>query len=94
GTGRNVYLIRQNIDRLYGEYLVTAVVIATGPGQAIKNLLRHIRAHRPETLARRSRLTVVQIGEHAPERLDLHTADGPVDGATVVAVVYGEDNDV
>jgi hypothetical protein len=32
GTGRNVYLIRQNIEHLSGEHLVSAVVLARGRG--------------------------------------------------------------
>jgi hypothetical protein len=93
GTGRNVYLIRQNLDHLYGEYLVRAVVLAPGPGRAVKGLLRHVRLHRPAAIARRSRLTVVRIGENAPEPPDLHGADSPGDEVTVVTVAFGEDND-
>jgi hypothetical protein len=92
GTGRNVYLIRQDIDHQYGEYLVRAVVIAAGPGRAVKDLLRHVRTHHPAAIARRSRLTVLCIGENAPERIDPHEADRPSEEATIVAVVFGEDD--
>jgi hypothetical protein len=94
GTGRNVYLIRQDIDHLDGEYLVRAVVLAAGRGRAVKDLLRHVRTHHPATIARGSRLTVVQIGENAPERIDAHEADRPGEEATIVAVVFGEDDRV
>jgi hypothetical protein len=89
GTGRNVYLIRQDIDHLNGEYLVHAVVIAPGPGRAIKDLLRHVRLHHPAAIARRSRLSVVLIGENTPAKIDTQEADGSGDEATVVAVVLG-----
>jgi hypothetical protein len=92
GTGRNVYLIRQNLDHLYGEYLVSAVVIAPGPGRAVKDLLRHVRLHRPAAIARRSRLSVVRIGENAPRQLDPDEVSHPDDEALVVAVVFGEDD--
>ena len=68
GTGRSVYLIRQNIDYLDGEYLARAVIIAPGPGRAVKELLRHVRLHHPAAIARRSRLSVVRIGENTPAR--------------------------
>src|SRR5262245_10552012 len=77
GTGRSVYLIRQDIDRLYGEYLVRAVVIAPRPGRAIKELLRYVRLHHPAALARRSRLSVVWIGENAPAQLNLQGVNHP-----------------
>jgi hypothetical protein len=90
-AGRNVYLIRQDIDRLYGEYLVRAVVIAPGPGRAVKGLLRYVRTHRPAAVARRGRLAVLRIGENAPGRIDPDGAGGG-EGATVVAAVFGEDD--
>jgi hypothetical protein len=92
GTGRSVYLIRQNIDHLYGAYLARAVIIAPGPGRAVKELLRHVRLHRPAAIARRSRLDVVRIGENAPAQLDSHGLNHPSGEATVVAVVFGEDD--
>jgi hypothetical protein len=90
-TIRNVYLIRQDLSHLCGEYLTTAVVIAAGPGRAIKSLLRHIRTHHPTAIAQRSRLRVTRIGENAPNLLDLHKTDDPGDEATIVATVFGED---
>ena|SRR5437660_7373063 len=93
GTGRNVYLIRQNLDHLYGEYLVAAVVIATGPGRAVKDLLRHVRTHHPAALAHRSRLSVVRIGENAPRQLELDGVNHPDDEAIIVVVTFGEDAD-
>ncbi len=92
GTGRNVYLIRQHVDRLYGEYLVRAVVIAPGPGRAVKDLLRHVRTHHPGAVARRSRLTVVSLGENAPARIDPKDADQSDDEAAIVAVVMGRED--
>jgi hypothetical protein len=92
GTGRSVYLVRQNIDHLFGEYLVRAVVIAPGPGRAVKELLRHVRLHRPAAIARRSRLSVVRIGENASAQLDAHGVNHPGGEVTVVAVVFGEDD--
>jgi hypothetical protein len=92
-SGRNVYLIRQNIDRLYGEYLVRAVVIAHGPGRAVKGLLRHVRTHHPAAIARPGRLSVLRIGANAPDRIDTEWADGD-EGATVVATLFGEDDPV
>ena len=94
GTGRTAYLIRQDIDRLYGEYLVRAVVIAPGPGRAVKDLLRHVRTHYPAAVARRSRLTVVPIGENAPERIDPKETDHADGEAAIVAVVLGRDGRV
>jgi hypothetical protein len=94
GTGRNVYLIRQDVDRLYGEYLVRAVVIATGPGRAVKDLLRHVRTHHPAAIARRSRLTAVPIGENAPSQIDPKHAGQAGDEAAIVAVVMGRDDQV
>ncbi len=94
GTGRDVYLIRQDIDRMDGEYLVRAVVIAAGPGRAVKDLLRHVRTHHPAAIARRSRLTVVPIGENAPARIDQQEADRASDEATIVAIVLGRDDRV
>jgi hypothetical protein len=93
GTGRNVYLIQQNVIRQYGEYLVSAVVLAPGPGRAVKALLRHVRLHHPRVTARRSRLTVSRIGENAPESLDLPGVENPGCEATVVAVVFDQDDD-
>jgi hypothetical protein len=92
GTGLNVYLIRQDIDRLYGEYLVRAVVIAAGAGRAVKALPRHIRAHHPAAVARRTRLTALRIGDNAPAGIDPSDTDRPGEEATVVAVVLGEDD--
>lgn len=92
GTGRNVYLIRQDLGRLCGEYLVRAVVIAPGPGRAVKDLLRHIRTHHPAAVARRGRLTVVPIGENAPVRIDPEDADPAGDEAAIVTVVMGRDD--
>jgi hypothetical protein len=89
GTDRNVYLIRQNLNHLDGEHLVRAVVIAPGPGRAVKDLLRHVRFHHPAAIARRSRLSVVRIGENAPSRIDPQEADDTGDEATIVAVVLG-----
>jgi hypothetical protein len=94
GTGRNVYLIRQDLDQLHGEYLVRAVVLAAGPGRAVKDLLRHVRTHHPAALARRSRLSVVRIGENAPGRIDPQGADHAGDEATIVALVLGQDDRV
>jgi hypothetical protein len=94
GTGRNVYLIRQHVDRLYGEYLVRAVVIAPGPGRAVKDLLRYVRTHHPAAIARRCRLTVVPIGENAPTRIDTKETDHADDEAAIVAVVLGRDDRV
>lgn len=91
GPRRNVYLIRQDLTYLHGEYLVNAVVIAPGPGRAIKSLLRHIRTHHPAVIAQRSRLRVTRIGDNAPDLLDLPSADDPGDEATIVAIVFGED---
>jgi hypothetical protein len=93
GKGRNVYLIRQDLDHLYGEYLVAAVVIAPGPGRAVKDLLRHVRTHHPAALAHRSRLRVVRIGENAPRQLDPDAVNHPEDEALVVVVTFGEDAD-
>jgi hypothetical protein len=92
-TGRNVYLIRHNTDHLDGEYLVRAVVIANGPGRAVKALLRHVRSQCPGAIAQRSRLTMVQIGENAPDQLAPDTGVCPDEQAAVVAVVYGKPND-
>ena len=92
GTGLNVYLVRQDIDGLDGEYLVRAVVIASGPGRAVKDLLRHVRLHHPAAVAQRSRLSVVRIGENAPAQLGVHGANHPGGEVTVVAVVLGEDD--
>jgi hypothetical protein len=89
GTGRNVYLIRQNLDHLDGEYLDRAVVIAAGPGRAVKDLLRHVRTYQPAAVARRSRLTVACIGENAPARIDPQETDHAGDEATIIAVVLG-----
>ena len=89
-NGRSVYLIRQDIVHLEGEYLVRAVVIASGPGRAVKDLLRHVRTHHPAAVARRSRLDVVRIGENAPERIDSQVADNAGEEATIVAVVIAE----
>jgi hypothetical protein len=89
-TGRNVYLIRQRVDRLCGEHLDRAVVIAAGPGRAVKALLRYVRTYRPAAIARRSRLIVLQIGENPPDRLESVLAASPDDGAVIVAVVYGD----
>lgn len=86
-TGQNVYLIRQDIDHLDGEHLVRAVVIAPGPGRAVKDLLRHVRFHHPAAIARRSRLSVVCIGENAPARIGPEDADHAGSAATIVAVV-------
>jgi hypothetical protein len=91
-TTRNVYLIRQDIDHLFGEYLVRAVVLAAGPGRAIKALLRHLRTNHSTVFAQRSRLTAVQIGANAPTVLEPHAADCITDEATIVAVVFGKDN--
>ena len=92
GTGRSVYLIRQNIDYLDGEYLVRAVVIAPGPERAVKELLRHVRLHHPAAIAQSSRLNVVRIGENAPAQLDPHWVNHPGGEVTVVAIVFGEDD--
>jgi hypothetical protein len=94
GTGRNVYLIRQDLDHLDGAYLVRAVVRAPGPGQAVKDLLRHVRTPHPAAVARRSRLTVVAIGANAPARIDPQEADPVGDEATIVAVVLDRDDRV
>jgi len=91
-TGRNVYLIRQDIDHLDGEHLVHAVVIAPAPGRAVKDLLRHVRFHHPAAIARRSRLSVVCIGENAPARIDPEAADHASDETTILAVVLAEDD--
>jgi hypothetical protein len=88
---RNVYLIRQDLTYLQGAYLVTAVVIAKGPGRAIKSLLRHIRTYHPAVIAQRSRLRVTRIGENAPDRLDLEVAEVLGDEAIIVAIVFAED---
>jgi hypothetical protein len=69
--------------------LVRAVVIAPGPGRAVKGLLRHVRSRHPAAVARRSRLTVVPISENAPARIDPQEADQAGGEATVVAVVLG-----
>ena len=87
---RNVYLIRQDLSHLFGEYLDTAVVIAPGPGRAVKSLLRHVRTYHPAAIAQRSRLRVTRIGQNAPHLLDLHRADDPGDEATIVAIAFGE----
>jgi hypothetical protein len=58
----------------------------------VKGLLRHVRLHRPQATARRCRLTAVRIGENAPELIDLPGVDHPGCEATVVAVVFGEDD--
>ena len=92
GTGRNVYLIRQDLEGLCGEYLVRAVVIAMGPGRAVKDLLRHVRTHHPAAIARRCRLTVVPIGENAPKRIDTKEPDHAGDEAAIVTVVMGRDD--
>lgn len=91
GARRNVYLIRQDLTHLLGQYLVNAVVIAPGPGWAIKSLLRHIRNHHPAVIAQRSRLRVTRIGDNAPDLLDLPSADDPGDEATIVAIALRED---
>jgi hypothetical protein len=92
GTGRSVYLIRQDVNHLYGEYLVRAVVIAPGPGRAVKDLLRHVRLRHPAAIAWRSRLSVARISENAPAQLDPHGVNHPGGEVTVVAVVFGEDD--
>jgi hypothetical protein len=91
-TGRNVYLIRQDLDCLDGEYLDRAVVIAPGPGRAVKGLLRHVRMNHPAAVARRTHLSVVAIGENAPTRIGPREADPADHEATVVAVVLGRDD--
>jgi hypothetical protein len=90
-TSRNVYLVRQDPDGICGKHLVRAVVIAGGPGRAVKALLRHVRTHHPSAVARRSRLSVVRIGDNAPERVDIPEASHIGDAAVIVAVVLGEE---
>jgi hypothetical protein len=89
-TGRNVYLISQDLDHLDGECLVRAVVLARGPGRAVKDLLRYVRSRHPAAIVRRSRLTVVPIGANAPARIGPREADHAGDEATIVAVVLGQ----
>ena len=89
-SGRNIYLIRQDINHLDGEYFDCAVVIAAGPGRAVKGLLRHVRTHHPAAIARRGRLTVVRIGGNAPARIEPQQAVNAGDEATIVTILLGK----
>lgn len=85
----NVYHIHQDTEHLYGDYLVTAVVVAKSVDDAISAIKRYLanesKLSGDDILCETSRLSVEKVGNNGKVPATW--------GKSVLCVMLGEDHD-